>query len=273
MTPAEGDKMPDGRKTSRDYWEANWTRASAASSREPRGSYYWRTFDSIFDRAFAGLDTKTLSLIELGAGGSEWLPRLAARFGFAVAGLDYSELGCARARALMQSVGIPAEIHCGDIFRPGENLVGAFDVVVSFGLVEHFDDTASTMASFAHYARPGGLVFTMAPNMRGLYGLLYRILDRRVFDLHVPLNADDLARGARQAGLTVVESGYVLGLPGVIDGARREGNAFRRALRTAAHRLTRLYWRLEAVGGGVPRNRYTSPYAYCVARKPLDAAP
>jgi 2-polyprenyl-3-methyl-5-hydroxy-6-metoxy-1,4-benzoquinol methylase len=260
------------RKSTVDYWNENWRRASDDESSprlNDRDSYYWRRMDRALEKSFDGLETENCSLIEIGAGASDWLPYLHHRFGFVVAGLDYSEVGCRRARDNLERTSTPGSIYQADMFDPPPGLVQQFDVVVSFGLVEHFSDTASTLAACSAYGKPGGLIFTLIPNMSGLFGWIYRIFDRKVYDIHVPLSLKDLKRAHRDAGLEPVLDEHILGLPGVIDRHRDEPVLFRRLVRKIAFQFSRIAWALEERGLGMPENAFTSPYMICAARKPL----
>jgi SAM-dependent methyltransferase len=230
------------------------------------GSYFWRRIDRALARSFADVKMGA-QLIEIGAGASEWLPYLHSRFGFAVTGLDYSEVGCERARDNLARASTPGAIHQADMFKPPVELVERFDAVVSFGLIEHFSDTTSAVAACAAYAKSGGIVVTLIPNMKGLHGMLYRIYDKKVFDTHVPLSLKDLMRAHSEAGLEVVFGEYLLGLPGVMDQHRVEPVLSRRILRKLVFHISRLYWGLEEHSFGVRENAFTSPYLICAARK------
>lgn len=128
---------------------------------------------------FAGTGKK---LLELGCGGSAYLPYFFRQFGLQVYGMDYSERGCELARQMCEVNGVPSQIICSDFFEPPPEMLAAFDVVVSFGVVEHFTDTQSSLSRFANFLRPGGLMITTVPNMWGLAGLAQSVLARDVFD-------------------------------------------------------------------------------------------
>lgn len=262
------------RKTTTDYWDENWRRASKNNSDESgpkeHDSYYWRRMHSIFTNSFETLDTANCSLIEVGAGASDWLPYLHHRFGFGVAGLDYSEVGCQAARENLLSTSTPGFIHRGDMFAPPLELRERFDVAVSLGLVEHFENTTAAVSACANFVKPGGLVFTLIPNMNGLYGALYKLFNRKVYDIHVPITLKELIRAHRDAGLNVFLHEHILGVPGVIDQQRIEPVFVRRALRKLVFQFSRVAWALEEKGWGVPENPFSSPYMVCVARKPKE---
>lgn len=91
-------------------------------------------------------------MLEVGCGGSRWLPFF-ANHGFRVTGIDYSALGCEQARAILDREHISGDIYERDAFGANSDLVGGFDVVVSFGVVEHFRDTTEPVRAFARYLK------------------------------------------------------------------------------------------------------------------------
>jgi 2-polyprenyl-3-methyl-5-hydroxy-6-metoxy-1,4-benzoquinol methylase len=243
------------------YWDEFWRRASGQTS----DSYYRRRLDRAVAQALIGPDTAGMSLMEVGVGGSEYLPYFHRRFGFSVSGIDYSETGCMTARELLVASGTPGEIRQGDMFKPPADLLGRFDVVVSLGLVEHFQETARAVAAVAAFARPGGRVLTVIPNMKGLYGILFKLFNRQAYDTHVPLDLAELMQAHRDCGLLNVGGEYLLGLPGVVDGGRYEPARLRRYLRKLVYPVSKAYWTLEERGVGVPENAFSSPYMICTA--------
>ncbi len=140
---------------------------------------------------FAGGDKK---LLELGCGGSAFLPYFSREFGLQVDGMDYSERGCELARLMCQVNGVNTQIVCSDFFHAPPEMLGAYDVVASFGVVEHFTDTEKTLAQFAKFLRPGGLMITTVPNLDGLVGLAQRALASDIFGKHVVIHLREARR-------------------------------------------------------------------------------
>lgn len=252
-----------------DYWGANWARERALP--RPVDPADGSLANSI-DRAWHDLFRATLAdlprgsrLLEIGAARSRWLPYFAQHFGFRVTGLDYSEEGCEQARAMLARSGREGDVVCADLFAPPSRLLGRFDVVVSFGVVEHFPDTSAAILAAAGLLAPGGRMITTVPNMRGSVGSLQRLLDPKVHGIHVPLRPCDLKAAHERAGLTVDRCAYVMPANWrvvVVHPSHPGRSAIRRVLAAA----TRLVWAADRAGARIPSNRMTSPYLACVAR-------
>jgi len=68
-----------------------------------------------------------------------------------------------------------------DIFNPPQELIGAFDVVCSFGVLEHFEDSVNTINAFKKFLKPGGILITTVPYLKGATGILQKIMNKPVF--------------------------------------------------------------------------------------------
>ena len=98
-------------------------------------------------------------------------------------GLDYSESGIAKCRKLFDALGLKANLYHDDFFN--HHLPPAsFDVVTSFGVIEHFDDARPLVQRHLDLVKPGGVALIAVPNYGGLYGLLQRWCDAPNLELH-----------------------------------------------------------------------------------------
>ena len=175
-------------RAGREYWDGLW--GTDDTRDPPRDRADLDHVEQQFGRLFEDMLARRLQharVLEIGCARSIWLPYLALICSASVTGIDYSEAGCHQARALLAQARVEGEIVCADAFAPPPELVGAFDLVFSFGVVEHFSDTTAAVAAFARFLRPGGTLVTIVPNMRGGVGLAQRLLNPNVFAIHVPL--------------------------------------------------------------------------------------
>jgi len=85
-----------------------------------------------------------------------------------------------------------------------------YDLVLSFGLIEHFNDTKSIIESHLQFLKPGGVLFITLPNFKSVNGWVQRKFDRENYDKHNISSMDPpmLSEYCRQLGLTEVESYY-----------------------------------------------------------------
>lgn len=253
--------------TTPDYWEASWAHRDVPDAIDPHNdapeNHFFQQMHALFTRALGARCQPGARLIEIGCGGSRWLPYFHRAFGYDVSGIDYTVAGIRLAQAILDKAGVGGRIVQGDLFEPLLDWIEQFDVVVSFGLVEHFENTSQVVSACARYLRPGGRMITLVPTMRGLYGLAYRLLRPAIYRKHIPQSRETLAQAHTDAGLNITRCDYVLGLPGMISAPASPGMPGRMAFAAS-----RLYWKLERSGMGIPPNRWTSPYALCVATKP-----
>lgn len=257
--------------TTPEYWEDAWNGKNVPGAIDPHNDapegHIYQALHALFVRALGAHCTPGAQLIEIGCGGSRWLPYFHREFGYAVSGIDYTVRGVRLSQLILEKAGVNGKIVQGDLFEPPADWIEQFDVVVSFGLVEHFENTSQVISACARYLRPGGQMITLVPTMRGLYGVAYRILRPAVYRKHIPHSQTTLAMAHANAGLSITYKGYLLGLPGLISAP-----VSRSWIGRVAFAASRLYWRLERAGFGIPPNRFTSPYALCIATKPLAAA-
>lgn len=259
---------PPSAITTPDYWEKTWAESDIPLAIDPGDlapeNYFYQVLHDLFTHYLGAHCPPGAKLIEMGCGGSRWLPYFHNAFGYDVSGIDYTVTGINLARSILKKANVNGQLAHGDLFETPSEWREQFDVVVSFGLVEHFENTSQVISACSRYLRPGGQMITLVPTMRGLYGLAYRLLRPAVYRKHIPHSLETLIRAHADAGLNIRYSGYILGLPGLLTSTVNAG-----FLGRMAFAISRLYWSLERSGFGVPTNRFTSPYALCILTKPL----
>jgi SAM-dependent methyltransferase len=85
-----------------------------------------------------------------------------------------------------------------------------YDLVLSCGLIEHFNDTADIISRHIAFVKPGGTLFITLPNFKAVNGWFQRSFDRENYDKHNIDSMDPamLKSICEQAGLKEVNSGY-----------------------------------------------------------------
>lgn len=267
-----------GHLSDKDYWSDKYLgeipRAVDVRDRSLRNyfrRYQHREFTERLRQLGLGPGSR---LLEVGCGGSIWLPYFAREHGFKVTGLDYSEQGCAAAEHVLKRDGAEGRVVCGDMFDPPADMVGAFDMVTSIGVVEHFTSTSEAVAACARFLRPGGVMMTIIPNLAGLSGIGLKYFNRKVYDIHVPLSAPQLAKAHEEAGLEVISCDYFTPMwfsdwdvpP---EDTRKGRRLLRNLLWYSSASLSAGVWMLDDLTGNhIPGSRLFSPWSICWARRP-----
>lgn len=258
-------------KAGATYWDDVWQGQAIPDAFDPgvktRHNHIHRGLHETFIELFAQHSHGT-ELLEIGAARSIWLPYFARTFGFHVSGIDYSQLGCMQAEAILRHAGVSGRIALTDFSAPPDDMLGASDVAVSFGVVEHYEDTAACVEMLARFLKPGGLMITIIPNMAGGPGWIEKRVCRSIYDVHVPLDPTALRHAHEQAGLSVVFSNYLLGagFDSLIFSCWTDHSMYR-VISRIPMALSLPFWSLEKLKVGFKPNRITSPYVICLARR------
>ena len=85
-----------------------------------------------------------------------------------------------------------------------------YDMVLSFGLIEHFSSTASIIETHMQFLKPGGVLFITLPNFTGVNGWVQRKFDIENYNKHYIdcMNPVFLADNCKKLGLKNVGSYY-----------------------------------------------------------------
>lgn len=187
--PAGSSSEPAGPLTDTGFWHEYWDSVSLPARldlTDPGTRSLASAIDLILmaRRRDISRDSTPRHLVEIGCAPGAWLAHFARR-GFKVAGIDSSPRGVALSRQNLEIQGISAEIVEADVleFDPGE-LTGAFDVAISIGVAEHFDNPLPIFTAHANLVRAGGTVIVAMPNLRGFNGWLQNRLDSEWLALH-----------------------------------------------------------------------------------------
>jgi SAM-dependent methyltransferase len=201
-------------------------------------------------------DTGGGDAIEIGCGTGNYMIYINKEFGYRVDGLDYSDnMEYVRANLLCNGVE-DSELFRADFFEFAPTR--KYDLVLSGGFAEHFDDHELVVRKHAEWAKPGGLVVVIVPNLTHIHRLLCGWFAPEVLHIHrFPLMRRSVMRKTlEKAGLRVLHCEFhktfrpTYNLPKIIDFLVR---ALRKLLQISG---------LDDIG-----NRFASPYLISVSRK------
>lgn len=141
-----------------------------------------------------------------------------------------------------------------------------FDIVCSFGFIEHFDNLDLVLSNHLKLLKPGALLLVTLPNFRGVNGLLQKIFDPGNLALH-NLNFMDvsvLKNTLHRLGMQDIEVEYYPSAQVWLEGLR-DRNFFVRAVVRIVGQLVSLLAR--AFGS---KSQWFSSSIVAVAKKPLE---
>jgi len=177
--PCHGDvPMP---LTDAEFWDHYWDSCRLPCTLDPAFS---------FDRCLAEalrpyLRGRRGDVLEIGCAPGKWLAWLAAEFGMKPSGIDYSPVGVKATLRNFEMLGIePGFIRFGDFLEMAPS--PSFDVVLSLGFIEHFDQPEAVAARHLEWLLPQGLLILGVPNFLGIYRILQKYLDKTLLDKHNP---------------------------------------------------------------------------------------
>lgn len=252
----------------RKYWDDGYQRTERGEVL-PDLADFRNLPDRRLIEALETMDFKGKSVLELGAGDSNILLMLSRRWGTAArfVGLDYSESGCAALTRRAQAVGADISVVHADMFSAPEALAHRFDIVYSVGLVEHFTELHPVLLATRRFLKPGGLMFTMIPNMSGLIGKLTKRFNPAIYEIHNPHDISSFLEGHARAGLEVLRSGYLCSTNfGVLSSCFPNNEVPGWNLYVFLTRLSKASWLFEIKVTELPKTAWLSPYIFAVSR-------
>lgn len=246
--------------TDNDYWDKVW----ASSKSDERNRHNKKDnnriiFGDLFDKYLVwNTDYKC---IEIGCAPGRFLVYLNKRFGYKIYGIDFAD------RKLTEETFVDNGIEEYTIYQADFNYFKTdirFDVVCSFGFIEHFIDYETIFNKHVALLKDGGILIMELPNFRYIQHFLHRLLDKENLERH-NIEIMDLAileRLAKKENLRIIELNYY-------ETARFwAGNAKSNKLQRGITFFLSAIFRLINKLIKLP-NKYLSPYIVLICQKPV----
>jgi 2-polyprenyl-3-methyl-5-hydroxy-6-metoxy-1,4-benzoquinol methylase len=125
--------------------------------------------------------------LEIGSAPGEYIVQFSKNHGCEPHGLEYSEIGVEVNRRVFDKHGFnPDNVIHADFFSDefANRYNGQFDVVVSKGFIEHFEDVPAVIDRHTNLLKPGGYLIVTVPNLRGGNKILAQLLDETAIPRH-----------------------------------------------------------------------------------------
>jgi SAM-dependent methyltransferase len=130
-------------------------------------------FSKLLEEPLKKINLDNMNILELGCGGSPFFYYLQKKFKKSeIWGMDRSIDALHLLKNNIHDI-TSSHIICGDLFNSPLKSK-KFDIVCSFGFIEHFHNPKKALEIHADFLKPGGLLICLIPN---LYGIPGKILD------------------------------------------------------------------------------------------------
>jgi 2-polyprenyl-3-methyl-5-hydroxy-6-metoxy-1,4-benzoquinol methylase len=151
--------------------------------------------------------------LEVGSAPGHYLVRLNREFGVIPYGIEYTESGAELNKRIFTSNGLnPANVIHADFFSQAfqNQYKEYFDIVISRGFMEHFDDVAGVIEKHLALLKPGGRLIVSVPNFRGVYYVWLRLFRKKVLAMHnlTIMQKSEFIKLFRAGGLSTLFCGY-----------------------------------------------------------------
>ena len=187
----------------KQYWDSHYEQKSSTSQlgdidkKPPKKSIDDKLRNTLF-RGYADyllwekifpkyLIKNKLKVVEIGSAPGKELVRLHKVFDLEPYGIEYSESGVKLNQRNFIENGINPQnvIHADflseEISRQYES---SFDIVMSRGFIEHFDNPKEIVKKHINLLKKGGILIISIPNLRGFNYVMQRLFDNHVIQIH-----------------------------------------------------------------------------------------
>ena len=255
------------RLSKKEQWESRWSNTSKNNLTFDPEQPLFRETHRILHKYLP--QKNSAKFLEVGAYPGKFLWYFYTYHGYEPWGVEYVESCAQQAQEMLTNAKVPAHIIAGDFFnlRADKYIEGnGWNLVVSFGFVEHFDEPEIAVSKHFEVACPGGLVVVSVPNHAGWNGKIMRYVDKDKWKQHNCMSLDDLIAAFKKTGNNeILFSGHAghIGFWNtcLYENAKKRMGKFYPLLRAPL-------WIIEKLGQWVvPNNKYSSPEIIVIAKK------
>lgn len=209
-------------KAGKKYWDNNWKQNNELSECiNPRNTKYYNypniKLHEYFKRCIADYrqknniaDNNQIKLLEVGCANSQWLTYFKKEYNIQICGLDYSEVGCELIKKVLEREGVNGVIYCENLFSHPTELLESFDIVLTIGVIEHFENPSECINALKRFLKPNGILITEIPNLLGIFGVIQKMIDISCYNKHVAMNREQLISEHEKAQLSVKDCDYMV---------------------------------------------------------------
>lgn len=170
--------MIDNRLTTKKHWDEGWK--TNFKPKVVTEADYHSVFTGLFKKYLPY--NKNYKCLEVGCVPGNLLIEFNKIFGYKIYGIDYSDRIDLFKKNMQLNKIKDYKIWQADILKFQTKI--KFDVVFSYGLIEHFVDPTPHVYKMASLVKKGGYYIIHVPNFRYLQYILHYITDKSLFETH-----------------------------------------------------------------------------------------
>lgn len=204
-----------------------------------------------------------LRVIDCGCGDGLMLRYLCEQFDdIDVYGIEYSD-AINKSQSMIEGLGFKVNLTKWDMNNGMPNsMVSKFDLVISVGLIEHFQKPEEILQTMKTVLADGGCMLTFIPNFDGLYNLVWKYLDNENYSYHVPISKARLLKLHEDLDLAMLDC-IRIGNPIIPNIHNARSLLMRLANRIIININGRIFQRLVPKQVSLKKSYYLSPIVAC----------
>jgi SAM-dependent methyltransferase len=247
-------------------WDRRWHRLKIPTEvKRDTAQFGTKDLIAIFDRVLpqkGGID-----ILEIGAAPGRWLAYFKKNFHYNIHAIDYSSTGCQKMQENFDSLHLESTIYRMDILTSSLSEIPRFDIVYSFGFIEHFSDFSPVVAKHVELVKKGGLLIIGVPNFAGFTQTILRKTAPRIYTTHNTdaMNIENWKFFEEQYQLAPLFTGYLGGLNLVHCKRCENRTVVNRTIRFFFKTLTRITEHMDFLRKF--NSKHWSPYLLGIYRK------
>lgn len=257
------------RLSKRSQWESRWSNSKLSKIEFDPAHHSFSEIDNKLSKYIPANDSDK-SFLEVGAFPGTYLWYFYKYFNYFPFGVEYVKSCAERSQNFLDDSDVPAKVIHADFFDLEKEKYtdggAGWDVVASFGFVEHFDDTENVVNRHLQLAKSGGYVVISIPNHAGINGWIMKLFDKEKWKQHNCMGLEKLNEAIQNLEVKQILFMGCLGKigfwnAGVYPVLRKKFGPFYPFIKAP-------FWILEILGRLIiPNNRLTSPDILAIIKK------
>jgi len=196
--------------TDSSYWDEYWSKNKEEFPDYNLSNGLFYSYDLLIQKLVREtrerLGRRRLRVIDCGCGDGLIIRYLCEQFEeIDVYGIEYSD-AIHKTEYMVEKLGFNASLIKWDMNNGmPDDVIGKFDLVISVGLIEHFQRPQEMLRTMKTALAGDGCMLTLIPNFDGLFNFMWKLYDSENYSHHVPISKFKLLKLHEDLGLTMLD--------------------------------------------------------------------